>query len=76
MIGLIMRIFTWRQRAIVFVTTSLSIGTFLLLGYGFDEIVGTRPIGFVIGLVVSYPVTQMLVVRRMKKQIDKEQAAE
>lgn len=71
-----MRIFTWRQRAIVFVTTAATILVFLLLGAGIDRVLDSRPIGLVIGLLVSYPVTQWFVVKRMKKQIDREQKAD
>lgn len=66
-----MKIFTWKRRGIIFGTTLGSILVFCLLGYGFDRMFGTGPAGIIVGLFVSFPLAQILMIRWLKRDMHK-----
>jgi hypothetical protein len=59
-----MSIFSWRRRAVVYLTNLVVIGTGALLGYGIDTflIKDGRHLGVIGGTLLSFPVAMVLTV--------------
>lgn len=67
-----MKIFTWKQRGIVWITTILTLFIMGGAGYLIDLIAGTGKIFFIIGLVGSFPANAYFLKRNILKYgIDK-----
>lgn len=58
-----MKIFTWRQRIIVLLMNIGSLFLFFGMGYLFDQRLGTKPWGMVIGLILSFVVGQFFLAK-------------
>lgn len=65
-----MKIFTWKQRAIVFLVTIATIAIFALIGYFIGNAAGSSTIGLVIAVLLSYPVTQFQLAKTMRRLYD------
>ena len=63
-----MKIFTWKQRAIVLGVTILLVLVFAAVGYGIGSLFDNWKLGAVLGVLVSYPFTQFALIRAMKGQ--------
>lgn len=57
-------------RTIVY--TLASIALFGYIGYWLDGKLGTYPVGLIVAVVVSYPITQILLVMKWKKFANEE----
>lgn len=64
-----MRVFTWRQRIVTLGTTLATIGVFALVAYVLTRIFHWSNGIILIAVVLSFPVTQWVLVRRMKAHI-------
>jgi F0F1-type ATP synthase assembly protein I len=67
---------TWTSsRLPVFLTaTSYTVGTIAILGglgYWLDTVLNTKPLIFIIGLVVAFPLSQVMVYRKTKQFANK-----
>lgn len=62
-----MKIFTWKQRVIVWMTTVVTVVVAGGAGYGLDVLLGTHNIFFILGLVVSFPINAYMVKRNILK---------
>lgn len=62
-----MKLFTWKQRAIVWGTTLATLAVFLGIGYLLDLWLSTGRISFFIGLFLSFPVNSVLLKRNITK---------
>ncbi|MDA0208440.1 MAG: hypothetical protein O3B64_03505 [bacterium] len=65
-----MKIFTWKQRAIVFLVTIATIALFALIGYLIGRAAGSGTIGLVIAVLLSYPATQFQLAKTMRRLYD------
>jgi len=62
-----MKLITWKQRLVIFGTTILMIGVFSLVGYGIGRLVGNWKLFLILGVLLSYPVTQWLFLWKFRK---------
>ena len=62
-----MRIFTWKQRVIVFGSTLLTVGLFVLVGYLIGRLVNDIPLLIALAVLVSYPFSQFAIIKALKK---------
>lgn len=62
-----MKIFTWKQRLVVLLTTLGVAGIFLLAGFLIGKTAGNTTAGLLIGLVISYPISQFTLMRAIKR---------
>ncbi len=62
-----MRIFTWQQRVIVFGSTLLTVGLFVLAGYLIGRLVNDVPLLIALSVLVSYPFSQFAIIKTLKK---------
>ncbi len=62
-----MRIFTWKQRVIVFGSTLLTVGLFVLVGYLIGRLVNDIPLLIALSVLVSYPFSQFTIIKALKK---------
>jgi len=71
-----MRIFTWRQRAIVLLVTLATIGLFVLAGWGIGVLLNQTRAGIFLAVLISYPFTQWVLIKAIarthehEKQLD------
>jgi ABC-type iron transport system FetAB permease component len=70
-----MKIFTWKQRLVVFSTTLLIIGSFLLVGYLIGRWFEHTRAGVFLAVLASYPVTQWVLVKRIRVLHEREKIA-
>ena len=66
----------WWRRLEAFIVTVLSIGVMGGIGYGLDTLFKTNHTFLIIGIVVSFFLTQFILIKRMlkkEKQIKKKQ---
>ena len=61
-----MRLFTWQQRGIVFLVTVSSIMVFGGTGMLIDHFAQSRPLGLVLGVLISFPVTQVVLAKVLR----------
>ncbi len=71
-----MKIFTWRQRIIVLSTTIFMVGLFIAAGYGIGSWLNNTKAGIFIAVLVSYPFTQWVLVKRIREVHKQEKAEE
>ncbi len=71
-----MKIFTWQQRIIVFSVTLLTVALFIAAGYGIGVWLGNTKAGIFIAVLVSYPFTQMLLIKKIRDFSEKERKEE
>lgn len=64
-----MRIFTLRQRLIVYGTTLSIIVVMCGLGFWVGGQVGSAKLGVLGGLVISFPITQYLLIKQLRKHL-------
>ncbi len=64
-----MRVFTWRQRFVTLSTTLAVIGFFALIAYGLTRIFNWPNSVIMVAVLLSFPVSQLIIVRRMKAHI-------
>lgn len=62
-----MKIFTWKQRGIVWGTTVFSLTLMGGAGYILDHLLGTEKIFFIVGLLGSFPLNAFLIKRNVLK---------
>lgn len=48
------------------------IGVFVLLGFGLDALFNTKPWLLIVCVVVSFPITQFVVIKKVRKDIKKD----
>ncbi len=63
------KIFTWRQRWVVYSTNAMIVPVFALIGFGLDRWLGTKPWLLVIGTVGSFPLALAVTLYRLKKEL-------
>lgn len=66
-----MKIFTWKQRVLVFVTTILVVSVFALVGYIIGRVVDNIPLLIMISVLVSYPFSLFALTHVMKRDYEK-----
>jgi len=54
----------------IILITLMGIGLFLAVGMSFDYFVGTKPFGTLALLILSFPVTQFVIFRVLKKKFN------
>lgn len=64
-----MKVFTWRQRWIVYSTNAMIIPVCAFGGYLVDSWLGTRPWGLVIGTVASFPFALAATLFRIRRDL-------
>jgi F0F1-type ATP synthase assembly protein I len=47
------------------------IAVFVVIGFGLDYLFGTKPWLLIVSVVVSFPVTQFVVIKKIRKNISK-----
>lgn len=62
-----MKIFTWKQRAVVLAVTLGMVGLFVLTGWGIGHLVGQTKAGIFIAVLISYPFTQWALAKSILK---------
>ena len=62
-----MKIFTWKQRIVVLLTTLGVAGIFLLAGFLIGKTVGNTTAGLIVAVLVSYPFTQFTLVKTLNR---------
>ena len=67
-----MSFLTWRRRFIILGTNAFVILVFLGVGYAIDQWLGSWPAAFIIGFILSFPASLALLVRLMRKDVDRE----
>ncbi len=58
------------RMTVLLTATSYTVGTIAVLGglgYWIDSQFGTKPMAFIIGLVVAFPLSQIMVYKKTKK---------
>lgn len=71
-----MKIFTWKQRIIVFFTTVSVIGVFALVGYLIGRAVNNIALVVMLAVLVSYPFSMLTIARVLKRKFEKEHKIE
>lgn len=71
-----MKIFTWKQRIIVFFTTISVIGAFALVGYLIGRAVNNIALVVMLAVIVSYPFSMFTIARVLKRRFEKEHKSE
>lgn len=71
-----MKIFTWKQRIIVFFTTISVIGAFALVGYLIGRAVNNVTLVVLLAVLVSYPFSLLTIARVLKRKFEKEHKIE
>lgn len=71
-----MKIFTWKQRIIVFFTTISVIGAFALVGYLIGRAVNNIALVVMLAVLVSYPFSMFTIARVLKRRFEKEHKSE
>jgi F0F1-type ATP synthase assembly protein I len=61
---------TWRRRFIILFVNAGVLAAFLGVGYLLDQGLGTWPLFFIIGFVLSFPVSLAALIRLMKKEME------
>lgn len=64
-----MRVFTWRQRFVTLSTTLAVIGFFALVAYGLTRVFNWSNLVIMVAVVLSFPVSQLIIVRLMKAHL-------
>lgn len=62
-----MKIFTWKQRIVVMSVTASLVVLFGAIGYLIGNALGNARLGIVIGALASYPATQFVLVKAMRR---------
>ncbi len=62
------RIFTWRQRAIVAATTIFTIGVFLALGTLLATVTGSLAATLIVAALASFPANAWLLTKLMRRE--------
>jgi hypothetical protein len=62
-----MKIFTWKQRAVVLLVTVSMVGLFGLAGWGIGTLAGNHKAGIFIAILISYPFSQMVLVKQIQR---------
>jgi F0F1-type ATP synthase assembly protein I len=65
-----MQLFTMKQRFVIWSSTFGTIGVFGLIGWGLDKLFDTRPIIFVLGVLLSFPFSLFIAIRRLQPVIE------
>jgi F0F1-type ATP synthase assembly protein I len=60
--------YNWKVRAKVFGVTIATLAVFIGAGYLIDRLLTSFPVGLIIGIVVSFPFTAMILNRVLKAQ--------
>jgi len=68
-----MSFLTWRRRFIILFTNAFVIVAFLGFGYLVDRQLGTWPLSFIVGFILSFPVSIALLIRLINKDMEREQ---
>lgn len=63
-----MKIFTWRQRVWVILINIAMIGVFAGLGYWLDIKFDKKPLFLILGVFVSFPLGQWLLIKILKSE--------
>jgi hypothetical protein len=64
---ILMKIFTWKQRATVLLVTVSMVSLFGLAGWGIGYAAGNYKAGIFIAVLISWPFTQWALVRQILK---------
>ena len=62
-----MKIFTWKQRGVVLLVTVSVVGLFGLAGWGIGTLAGNYKAGIFIAILISYPFSQMVLVKQIQR---------
>lgn len=66
-----MKIFTWKQRVIVFFTTIAVISVFALIGYAIGTWVDNVALLVMLGVLVSYPFSLFAIAKVLRRNHEK-----
>lgn len=67
-----MTFLTWRRRFLILFTNAFVIAFFLGAGYFVDRFLGSWPAAFIVGFILSFPISLALLIRVIKKDMERE----
>lgn len=65
-----MSFLTWRRRGLIVATNFVVLAVFMGLGYVLDHWIGTWPLLFIVGFILSFPVTLVALMRILRREIE------